>query len=785
MKNFKRPSWPELRGDLIGGLTAALVPLAPIMAISVIAFAPLGSAYISVGIVAALMGSVVLTVFTTLFGGAPGLLAGPRASTCLLFAAICAGILAADPLFESGADKPAIALSLAMIATIAAGFLQIVFGLFRLGDTIKLVPFPVVAGFLNAAAILIIVSQVRVVFGLPEEASIFEIWRFVDIDSLVRLGLVIVTGVSIFAVPKILPQIPGLISGALVGIGVYYAVLATGVAVDLGPTIPAIPSVALDPKPLEDLFGVLAASWSVVIGDSVSGSFAGLRINAETLPILLAVLVPGAISFALLQALDGLFSGLAYEDLTQQRLDARRELTAAGVGTIVCGCFNMLAGTSSIGRTLPSYNSGGRTAWSGVANSIFTLATILFLAPFVAYIPNIVVAGLLIVLGAGIFDKWTMSLLKNLKTNRFATRRVVVMDLAIIGLVVGTAIVFGLVEAVGVGVTVAIAEFVLGIGRSPIRRIYRGNAVSAFLQRGNFSAALLREHGSTIGVMELEGPFFFGSAGRIETEADRLAEAGARHVILDFKRVSTVDSTASRTLLRLAKRLASQDKTLSVSYVMPEQPAQDETPEDGQALLHPYAPHENWMKLNEFGTLGAMGRHHFFPDTDTAMRQCEMLLVAEIAEQGKEPVTAWPTMTGLFDELTNAEMDIVRTFSEECSYTAGTTIFEQGDPGDALYILLDGMVDALVKQEQTGRDIRVNTMTKGAVFGEMAILDPQPRSATIVAMEDATCFRISADQLESLTEQHPNLGLQMMKYMCLLFTTRLRLANLAIMELES
>jgi CRP-like cAMP-binding protein len=71
------------------------------------------------------------------------------------------------------------------------------------------------------------------------------------------------------------------------------------------------------------------------------------------------------------------------------------------------------------------------------------------------------------------------------------------------------------------------------------------------------------------------------------------------------------------------------------------------------------------------------------------------------------------------------------------------------------------------------------------VFGEMAILDPQPRSASIVAMEDTTCYRITAMQLESLNEEHPALGLRVMKYLCLLFTTRLRMANLAIIELDS
>ena len=116
---------------------------------------------------------------------------------------------------------------------------------------------------------------------------------------------------------------------------------------------------------------------------------------------------------------------------------------------------------------------------------------------------------------------------------------------------------------------------------------------------------------------------------------------------------------------------------------------------------------------------------------------------------------------------------------------AGETVFEQGEAGDALFIMLDGMVDALVRQEAAGRSIRVNSMETGAVFGEMAILDPQPRSATIVAVEDTTCLRISGPALESLNAEHPALGLRLMKFMCLLFTSRLRLANLAIIELES
>ena len=105
---------------------------------------------------------------------------------------------------------------------------------------------------------------------------------------------------------------------------------------------------------------------------------------------------------------------------------------------------------------------------------------------------------------------------------------------------------------------------------SPIRRSYRGNAVSSFLQRDGFSAAMLSEHGGAIAVLELEGPYFFGSAGKIEREVDRLAEAGTGHIILDFKRVSSIDSTASRSLARICGRLKMQGKTLFLSYLVPQ-----------------------------------------------------------------------------------------------------------------------------------------------------------------------------------------------------------------------
>ena len=784
MKNLKKPTWPSLKADLSGGLAGALVSIPQSMGLGIVAFAPLGGDYASFGLVAGLLGGIIVTTCSALFGGAPGLISGPRASVSLVFAAIIASLLAADLAFEPGADRAAITLSLAMVALIAAGLLQIAFGLFRLGDAIKFVPYPVIAGFLNAAAILIILGQLRVVFAGPVGEPIIELWRYADWDAVARAGLLVVTVLAIHGAAKVIPQIPGLLTGAAIGTGLFYLILTTGIAVDLGPTLPAMQTIQLDPRPVLDLIGLLAASGEAVLDATGAASFGGIRLNEHTLFVVLGILVPGAISIALLQSFDSLFSAVALDDLTQGRSDAKRELIAQGSGTVLGAGFGFLGGSGSMVRTMPCFLAGGRTAWSGLSSSIFMLAAVLLLAPFVERIPGIVVAGVLFAIAIELFDKWTLTLLKDLRTEELSAQRPVLVDLAIIGLVVGTAMAFGLVEAVGVGIAVAIAEFVLGLGRSPIRRSYRGDAVSSFLQRDGFSAALLSEHGGAIAVLELEGPYFFGSAGKIEREVDRLIETGVRHVILDFRRVSSIDSTAARSLARSYGRLGKQGKTLFISYLVPE-PQRQPSDADDRMWRQPSAMRQNWQKLRQFGALNAIDGNHVFPDTDTAMRQCEMLLIDEIAKRGNPAVNAWQPMTDLFDGLDEEEATTIRSFAESCRFEAGSTIFEQGEPGDALYILMEGKIDVIIRHAATDRRVRINTMTKGAVFGEMAILDPKPRSATIVAMEDTTCYRITAEQLEDLNAQHPTLGLRLMKHMCLLFTTRVRMANLAIMELES
>lgn len=135
--------------------------------------------------------------------------------------------------------------------------------------------------------------------------------------------------------------------------------------------------------------------------------------------------------------------------------------------------------------------------------------------------------------------------------------------------------------------------------------------------------------------------------------------------------------------------------------------------------------------------------------------------------------------------LTRRQRGIIRQRAHRIHYGSGDTVFRQGDDGDTVYLLVRGKLDVLLSVGDSGRRMRVSTLGPGAVFGEMAWLDPMPRSATIEAIEDCVCYGISARDLEEPIDEHPQISAALLKNMSLIFTRRLRAANLAMIELES
>lgn len=774
----------EVRSEITGGFVGSLISLPQSIGLGIIAFAPLGKEYLGVGIFAAVMSSIIIAAMSAFFGGSQGIISGVRASVIIIFASVLTKLLASDIFVPGLTGNTHLILLLAFLVLFAAGALQIALGAFRLGRVVESMPQAILAGFINAAALIIIIGQVKSILAIPGDVSLFAILDYIGPDSMAPIGLAAVTVGAIVLGEKFLPRIPGILSGGVVGVLAYYLVLGSGVNIDLGGTIPQISFSDISLEPLSNFFGFAASSTSALIHGSDVIEWGQFVIKTDALPTLFAILIPAIITVAVLQSLDTLFTIVSWDEMTQQRSNANRELVVEGLGTLVCSSLGLLSSAGSMARTRASYRAGGKTAWAVIFSSAFLMIMVFALAPFVQLIPKVVVSAVLFIIAYDLFDRWSLALVKKFVLGSWASRKVISTDLFNISLVIVIALTIGFIEAVGAGLCVAILEFLLRMSRSPIRRVLHGNLLHSHLQRDEHAQNLLSRFGSAIVILELEGSFFFGSAKKIEHKVDGLIAQGARHVILDLKRVKDIDSTAVRTLARLYRRMAQLGGSLSISYVHRERRTRN-SDQNGEERRRNASNRNNWCKFDQFDGLTSIGEDNFFDDTDSALRVCETRLLLEKAVNERLVEFRGAEWPAILQGLGREQVKGIRALAERRLYPTGSEVFCQGGQGDSVFFLTRGKMDVTLYVNNSGRKIRVSTLSPGSVFGEMAYLDPMPRSATITAVEDCVCYSLTAAQLARLVSDEPRIAITLFKNMNLIFTKRLRAANLAIMELES
>jgi SulP family sulfate permease len=315
---------------------------------------------------------------------------------------------------------------------------------------------------------------------------------------------------------------------------------------------------------------------------------------------------------------------------------------------------------------------------------------------------------------------------------------------------------FGFVVAVVVGVIASMALFIAAMNRSLVRATWTGAQRASRRVYPVAEALALKELGRTIRVLELEGAVFFGTAERLAVEVERCA-AAARAVILDFRRVSAIDATGALILERLSRRLAATGVRLLLAHVTPEG-------RHGQALV-------------ALGALGSQSRSDWFADVDRALEAAERALLAEqgSGEEDREiPLEASSLLAG----LAPAAVERVRIHLERCELGAGEVLFREGEPGDRLYVLTRGAVSILAGRDHGAQ--RLVTMAPGVPFGEMAMLDRVPRSATAVADEPSTVYCLTAAGLEAIRAGDPELGVRLVANLARHLSNRLRLLTDAL-----
>lgn len=733
---------PVLQGDLKGGAASALLTVPLSIGFGAFAFAPLGDRFTAAAILAGLYGAIIVPIIAVVLRSNSAVVLAPRSMTSYLISGVIMHLLAVET--ARALSDPVQVLAIVFLVMLVAGIFQSLFGVLRLGNAVKYIPHPVMAGFQNGAALLLLLAQIRPMLGLSRPVQLSQL---ADNIHLIQPATLIVGIVSCGLMMKggmLTKRIPAVVIGLFGGIGLYYLFLSVGLGGHIGPIVGEIG------------FQLPTLVYAEGIYDALHDP---ALLNVA--PLILA----WSASLALMSSLDALLCGKVMERITRQSSDSNFDLIRLGFGNAVAALFGSIACAVSLTSSQANYNAGGRTRYSVLASSVLILVAAYFLTGLIALLPKVVIAGLLAVTAIRLFDPWTLQMLRQIAKSDPARRRNLAGDLAIIGVVTGFAVFADLVFAVGIGIVIAIGSFLVRMSRGIIRRTYRCDATHSRKVREDRIMTLLAERGGKIAVFELEGALFFGSAEQLSREIERAVATGISYVILDLRRLTDVDSTGARLLLDMQDKLVRRGKFIAMAAV-------------------PHRPRVGGF-LRDLGVTAAFSRGRIFADTDRAIESAEdHLILAALGDRelGSEfPFRSLDVLQSLSDD----ELAALKGKLRRQSFEAGQQVFAEGAESKELYIIASGSASVKIRLAGTERETRLVTFAPGTIFGEIALLDTEPRSATITADEALVCYVLTADDFDAIKKSCPSIAITLLTNLGRELSSRLRRANRIIYQLDN
>ena len=742
MSDSKRFS--HLKGDLLGGITATLTPLPKAMALGALVFAPLGLEYIPLGLVAGLVSLVVSNISGALVGGMPFMNNAPYSLSSFMLLGALQLIISNLGGVPGDPQQTFTALALLFLTVFTSGLFQILFGILRIGNFAKYIPYPVVAGLLNGSAILIAVSQLNVMLGLPHRLKLSSFVSDLGHTQVMTLLIGLVVCLSIWAGAKLNKKIPAPFYGIITGTATYYLCLMMGYRGSLGPVIGPIPGTVPLPRYAPEFLRVLTSGQHLsLIGD----------------------LTLMALGISAVVSLRSLVVCTAGETLTQERYNANRELMGQGVGNMLGGMFGGITTAGSLPSTLANYQYGGRTAFSRVVSGSFILLVLLFLHPLVAKLPTVVLAGILVMIALRSLDKWSLQLIPSIKPALAAGDNRPLINGLVVLLVTVTIVAFGIFEALAVGLAVSVFLFILQISKSIIRREVSGNDIRSNTQRAEKESALLEASGSHIQVLELEGSLFFGTADKIAARVEEFFSKELGFIIIDFKRISEIDSTGAKIMKQLLTKCLKHGLELYFSSVI----------FSGANQAH--------RELRNI--LSRSERHSYcFPDMEIALAVAEDRLLDKLVGSGRYDREIPVNEIDALKSIPAGELARIHHFFEKKIFKNQEVIVRQGDDDQRLFLIVRGRARVMYNLP-AGPALRLGTLCPGTVFGEMAILDKGLRSADVIAVGNVTCYCLAREALLRINEEYPATGYSILAGLGKELATRLRLSNRIVLNLKT
>ena len=490
LTTIREYSWTLFWGDLLAGVTVAMVALPLSLAIAIAS----GADPVK-GLVTAVVGGF----FISLLGGSRVQIGGPTGA----FIVVVFGVIA-----EHGYDG-------LVIATAMAGVLLVIAGYLRIGNLIAFVPDAVVNGFTIGIALIIATSQLQDFFGLSVEdvpADFLEklpvLWQARDTATRSAILIAVLTMALIVILRKRFPKFPGILLAVAIGSG-------------------------------------LAAALSLPV-DTIASRFGALpsRFPMPGLPDLsperVVELLPSAIVIAFLAGVESLLSAMVADRMIDGKHRPNAEIVAQGIANIASSLFGGMPATGAIARTATNVRAGAHGPVAGMMHSLFLLVFVLLLAPLARFIPLASLAGVLLVVAWNMIEKDAIRALVRASWG----------DALVLLVTVALTLFRDLTEAIIAGVALGALLVLQRMARATAIRSETPYLLDDVADRAHSTA--LEDQDPDIVIYRISGPLFFGAAASLIALLDRIADT-RRVLIVDLKAVPFLDSTAAHLIHSLAQ----------------------------------------------------------------------------------------------------------------------------------------------------------------------------------------------------------------------------------------
>ena len=498
------------KSDILAGITVSLAMIPEVVAFAFVA---------QIDPLVALSGAFIIGLITAVFGGRPGLISGAAGAVAVIFVHMISEGHERGMLFDIPIDNMGYFYLLA--AVILMGVFQIGAGLLKLGRFIRLIPHPVMMGFVNGLAIVIFMAQVKMFTHKELKISASGVKEYISTymegtELYIMMALVAFTMLIIWKLPKLTTKIPA----ALVAI-----LLTTAVVILGGLNVSTVGSYIIEGG-----------------GSGLKGEFPKFNVQLwQNLPHTLDTLkfiLPYAFLAASVGLIESLMTMNLVDDLTDTRGNGNKECIAQGAGNIVSGLFGGTGGCGMIGQTVINVNAGGRGRLSGIMMALTLLSFILFADKYIEQVPIAALVGVMFMMVIETFAWSSFRIIKKIPKS----------DAVVLILVSAITVFFDLAIAVFVGVIISALVFAWE------------NAVSIRARK------TIKEDGTK--VYSIWGPLFFGSIQNFNEKFD--VKNDPENIEIDFIESKVSDHSGMEAITNLVGKYEKQGKKVKLRHLSPD-----------------------------------------------------------------------------------------------------------------------------------------------------------------------------------------------------------------------